>query len=159
VLDVYGEVIPKPNFAYPEGSSPLGKTFVQPDFLVRRHPSSYRLIELERPSKKMATKTGQSRAEVTQAVFQIAEFKDHILEHYDQLKGAYPGINRACSTTVIVSRATEESFGGRSDVRRQLQLLQQQHGVDELLTYDDLLVQAKEALARLSGLANPPSSS
>ena len=75
VLDVYGEVIPKPNFIYPEGSSPLGKTFVQPDFLVRRHPSSYRLIELERPSKKMATKRGESRAEVTQAVFQIAEFK------------------------------------------------------------------------------------
>jgi hypothetical protein len=66
VLDVYGEVIPKPNFIYPEGSSSMGKKFVQPDFLVRRHPSSYRLIELERPAKRMATKSGQARAEVTQ---------------------------------------------------------------------------------------------
>jgi Domain of unknown function (DUF4263) len=143
VLDVYREVVPKPNFVYPEDASPLGKAFVQPDFLVRRHPSSYRLIELERPSKGMATKKGQSRAEVTQAVFQIAEFKDYVLEHYDRLRDDYPGINRNCTTAVIVSRSREESFGGRADVRRQLQLLQEQHSIDELLTYDDLLVQAK----------------
>jgi hypothetical protein len=49
------------------------------------------------------------------------------------------------------------SFGGRADARRQLQLLQEQYGVDELLTYDDLLLQAKEALARLSGLADASS--
>jgi hypothetical protein len=41
-------------------------------------------------------------------------------------------------------------------VRRHLQLLQEQHNIDELLTYDDLLVQAKEALARLSGLSGTP---
>jgi hypothetical protein len=156
VLDVYGEVVPKPNFVYPDDASPLGKAFVQPDFLVRRHPSSYRLIELERPSKGMATKKGQSRAEVTQAVFQIAEFKDYIKEHYDRLRDDYPGINRNCTTAVIVSRSTEASFGGRADVRRHLQLLQEQHNIDELLTYDDLLVQAKEALARLSGLSGTP---
>jgi hypothetical protein len=155
LLDIYGQVIPKPNFIYPAGQSPLGKAYVQPDFLVRRPGERYRLVELERPSKPMATKKGPSRAEVSQAVFQIGEFKDYILEHYDVLKDRYPGINRACTTTVVISRAREESFGGRSNLRRQLQLLQQQHsGIDELITYDDLLAQAKAALSHLSGIAS-----
>lgn len=154
LLDIYGEVVAKPRFVYPEGESPLGKKFVEPDFLVRRPNGRYRLVEIERPSKAMATKAGQTRAEVGQAVFQIGEFKDYILEHYDQLKDDYPGINRRCTTTVIISRAREASFGGRSNIRRQLQLLQEQHsGVDELITYDDLLDQAKAALSRLSGIA------
>jgi hypothetical protein len=114
LLDIYGEVIPKPNFVYPIGESPLGKYFVQPDFLMRRPGNQYMLVEIERPGKPMQTKTGQSRAEVGQAVFQAGEFKDYILDHYDRLKEKYPGINRNCSTRIVMSRAREDSFGGRS---------------------------------------------
>jgi Domain of unknown function (DUF4263) len=153
LLDIYGEVIPKPNFVYPMDESPLGKRLVQPDFLIRRPGNHYMLVEIERPGKLMQTKAGQSRAEVGQAVFQIGEFKDFILDHYDRLKEKYPGINRNCSTRIVISRAREDRFGGRSNVRRQLQLLQQQHsGVDELITYDDLLDRAKAALAQLSAI-------
>jgi len=32
LLDVYGDAIPKPRWHYPEGESPLGKTYVEPDW-------------------------------------------------------------------------------------------------------------------------------
>jgi hypothetical protein len=154
LIDIYGEVVSQPRFEYPAGSSPLGKQFVEPDFIVRRPLGRYRLIELERPSKSMATKRGEARAEVSQAIFQIGEFRDFILEHYDVLRDDFPGINRSHETTVVISRARAESFGGRSNVERHLQLLREQFsGIDELLTYDDLLIQAKSARDRLAGIA------
>jgi hypothetical protein len=153
LIDIYGEVMPRPRLEYPEGTSPYDKTFIEPDFIVRRPGNRYRLIEIERPSKKMATKAGQARAEVTQASFQISEFKDFIREHHDAIKDRFPRIHRSTTSTMIISRATEESFGGRSNIRRQLLLLEGQLGVEELLTYDDLLSQAKVALQQLAGIA------
>ena len=152
LLDVYGDVISRPKFEYPSGLSPLGKQFVEPDFIIRYPDDRYTIVEIERPSKPMATKQGQARAEVTQSSFQIAEFKDYIFEHYDKLKDRFPGINRSPATMVVISRSREASFGGRQNVRRQIQLLREQLGVDELLTYDELLERARTALVRLSGL-------
>ena len=51
MLDVYGDIRSKPRFIYPPGESPLGKQYVEPDFIVRYPNNSYKLIELERPSK------------------------------------------------------------------------------------------------------------
>jgi len=155
LLDIYGQVIPRPRFVYPEGVSPLGKKYVEPDFVVCRPFDNYRIIEIERPSKKLATKTGQARAEVTQASFQIAEFLDYVREHHEHasVKSKFPGIHRSVSATIIISRATEESLGGRVDIKRHMQLLKQQLGVNELLTYDDLLAQAKAPLQQLAGIA------
>ncbi len=68
------------------------------------------------------------------------------------MKEKFPGINRDPGSMVVISRSTEEAFGGRSDARRQLQLLREQLRVEEILTYDDLLNRARAALTRLSGL-------
>lgn len=150
-------MIPRPRFVYPAGTSPLGKAYVEPDFVIRRPGDRYVLVELERPAKAAATKRGPARAELTQASFQIAEFRDYVLEHYESVKTTFPGINRDPGSMVVISRSTEAAFGDRSDVRRQLQLLREQLRVDEILTYDDLLNRARAALARLSGL--PPGKS
>jgi hypothetical protein len=80
--------VSRPRFVYPEGKSPLGKAYVEPDFVIRRPGSRYTVVELERPGKLVATKRGHARAEVTQASFQIAEFKDYIVEHYDLAQGS-----------------------------------------------------------------------
>src|SRR5205823_4283323 len=79
LLDASGDAVSKPHFTYPTGESPLDKEYVEPDFLIRYPGNSYKLVELERPDKLMATKQGQPRAEVTQAAFQIAEWKDYII--------------------------------------------------------------------------------
>jgi hypothetical protein len=156
LLDVYGEVIPRPAFRYPDDASPLGKTYVEPDFVIRRPGDRYVIVELERPAKPLATKQGHARAELTQPAFQIAEFRDFVLEHYDVLREPFPGINRDPQTMIIISRSTETSLPGRADVRRHMQLLREQLRADEILTYDDLLQRARTALARLEGLSPEP---
>lgn len=92
LLDVYGEPIYKPRFYYPKGESPLGKKYVEPDFIIRYPGNVYKLVELERPGKAVATKKGHPRAEVSQAAFQIAEWETYILNHYEAIKQRFPGI-------------------------------------------------------------------
>jgi hypothetical protein len=153
LVDIYGEIHSRPRFVYPEGSSPTGKRYVEPDFVVRRPLDRYRVIELERPAKPMATRSGQARAEVGQAAFQIGEFRDFILEHYEALRDQFPGINRDPEMVVIISRSRQENFGGRADVSRHMQLLREQFKGIDLMTYDDLMTQARAARDRLAGVA------
>lgn len=153
ILDVYGNLINKPKFVYPPGESPLGKKYVEPDFVVRYPNNSYKLIELERPSKKMGTIRGETRSEVTQSAFQIAEWKTYILKHYDQIKEEFPGISLDYRTMIVISRATEECVGRGRKVRDYLEIVKKQLSVDEIFTYDDLLQRAVSAYDRLSALS------
>ena len=153
LLDVYGVCESKPEFSYPPGSaSPIGKTKLQPDFLIRYPDQSYKLVEIERPSKAVATVQGQPRAEVAQAVFQTAEWKHFIKTHYQVVAERYPGIQAKCKTTVVMSRLRQESFKNIDDARAYMGLVMGQFSIDEFLTFDDLLERACTAYALLSGL-------
>ena len=92
LVDVYGVCQSKPVLKYPAGAgrSIIGKEFLVPDFIVLYPDQSYKLVEIERPSKSMATKEGQPRAELTQAFFQIAEWKHFIKTHYGAIRDNYP---------------------------------------------------------------------
>lgn len=154
LLDVYGTCESKPGFSYPNGyKSPIGKTKLQPDFLIRYADQSYKLIEIERPSKHVMTSQGQPRAEVGQAVFQTAEWKHYIKTHYQLISSRYPGIQSKCKTSVIMSRFTQEHFKSASDAREYMGLMMDQFNIDEFLTFDDLLERALTAYALLSGLS------
>lgn len=154
MIDVYGDAISKPKLRYPSiEESPLGKEYVEPDFIIRYPLNHYRLIELEKPSKNIATKSGQPRSEVTQAVFQISEWKAYIRNHYELIKEQYPSINFNCYSSVIISRTTEESFVAGRNNRKYRELLKEHYsGVDEIITYDDLLIKAKDAYHKLINL-------
>lgn len=150
ILDVYGSVESKPRFIYPPGQSLLNKKYVEPDFLIRYPGQRYRLIELERPSKGLATVRGEPRSGVTQAAWQIGEWKDYIQNHYDLLRERYPGISSTAWTQIVISRSAVEQSGA-TDVNRYLAMVRQQLAVDEVITYDLLVERAREAYARLSG--------
>jgi hypothetical protein len=152
LLDVYAEPISKPRFEYPEGESPLGKAYVEPDFILKYPDRTYRLVELERPNKSIATQQGQPRAEVTQAYFQIAEWRDYIAHHYDIVKERFPGIATLPAALVVVSRTPLESFGSGRDAARYKELLRNQFQNVDFLTYDDLLERAQQAYTRLASL-------
>jgi len=153
LLDVYGACESKPQFVYPEGAtSPIGKTSLQPDFLIRYSDKSYKLIEIERPSKNVATTQGQPRAEVTQAVFQCAEWRHFIKTHYQSLSDRYPEIQTRCKTAVIMSRTNQLSFKGIDDISAYKGLMMEQFRIDEFYTYDDLYDRARTAYELLSGL-------
>ena len=154
LLDVYGHCESKPKFKYPKGEcSPIGKTYVEPDFIVIYPDQSYKLIELERASKNIATQQGQPRAEVGQAVFQTAEWVHYIREHYAEIRTKYPGIHTKYKTSVIMSRSTQNSFKGVDDMNRYKELIIQQYSIDEMLTYDDLFERACTAYTVLTGLS------
>lgn len=154
LLDVYGHCESKPQFKYPEGErSPVGKAYLEPDFIITYPGQSYKLVELERASKNVATKQGQPRAEVGQAVFQTAEWVDFISEHYSVLKNTYPGINSKLKTSVIIGRSIQSSFVGIDDMNRYKGLIIKQYSVDEILTYDDLFERACAAYTTLTGLS------
>ncbi|HBS6612893.1 TPA: DUF4263 domain-containing protein [Klebsiella pneumoniae] len=153
LLDVYGTVESKPGFNYPDGvTSPIGKTKLQPDFIVRYPDQSYKLVEIERPAKAIATSQGQPRAEVSQAVFQTAEWKHFIKTHYQIIAERYPGIQAKCKTAVVMSRSRQENFKNIGDMRAYMGLMMEQFNIDEFLTFDDLLDRASTAFVQLSGL-------
>lgn len=153
LLDVYGVVESKPELSYPGGvTSPLGKTKLQPDFIIRYPDQSYKMIEIERPTKAIATAQGQPRAEVGQAVFQTAEWKHYVKTHYQIIKDRYPGIQSKCKTAVIMSRFQQEKFSNISGMREYMGLIMEQYKIDEFLTFDDLLDRAVTAYVLLSGL-------
>lgn len=153
LLDVYGICESKPRFIYPDGArSPVGKASLEPDFLVRYSDQSYKLIEIERPSKNVVTAQGQPRAEVTQAAFQCAEWLHFIKTHYQTLVARYPEIQARCKTAVIMSRTNQLSFKGVDDISTYKGLMAELYRIDEFYTYDDLYDRARTAYDLLSGL-------
>lgn len=153
LLDVYSIAISKPRFNYPSGSGPLGKEYVEPDFVLKYQDGSYKLVELERPSKAVATKQGHPRSEFTQASFQIAEWRHFLANHYDVVRGKFPGISNNPGAMLVISRATERSFGTDRDITDYKALLRAHLPSTEVFTYDDLLDRAKFAYAKLLSLS------
>ena len=152
LLDVYGQIASKPRFYYPDGSSPINKKYVEPDFVISYPGQTYRLVELERPGKHLDTVRGETRAHLTQSAFQIGEWRDFISRHPDQLTKDFPGLVAGnYTTTIIIGRDRLLQDGRVAD--RYLSLVRQQLAVDEVLTYDALLNRARTAYARLAGLA------
>ncbi|MFM5379123.1 Shedu anti-phage system protein SduA domain-containing protein [Aeromonas dhakensis] len=154
LLDVYGSCESKPKLKYPNGdTSPIGKKYLEPDFIVSYPDQSYKLVELERASKNIVTSQGQPRAEVGQAVFQTAEWIHFIREYYSEIKNKYPGIHTKCRKCVIMSRSSQSSFKGVSDMGRYKEIIMSQYAIDEILTYDDLFERACSAYTILTGLS------
>jgi hypothetical protein len=153
LLDVYGSGSSKPQFEYPEGTSLLGKAYVEPDFVIRYPENTYKLVELEKPSHELATKRGDPRSALTHAAFQIGEWKHYIANHYAEIQNDFPGIAGSYRTMVIISRAIQAYLGSTDDVHTYLSLVRQQLNVDEIFTYDDLITRAKTALVQLASLA------
>jgi len=151
LLDIYGAATSKPRFEYPKGDSPIDKEYVEPDFVICYVGNVYKLVELESPSKWVATKKGHPRSEMSQAAFQIGEWKEYIAEHYDRLKERFPGISVNCKSMVVISRASERSMGP-GDMRRRMSQVRLTYGVDEIVSYDELLERAKEAYIRLTSM-------
>lgn len=153
LLDAYGSCESKPRFKYPAGEkSPIGKSYVEPDFIISFKDQSYKLVELERPSKGMATKKGHPKQDFNQAAFQTGEWIHYIKNHYAAIKDSYPGIATKHTTAVIMSRSNQQSFANHDDMNSYIELMLESSKVDEIWTYDQLLDRAKEVHSKLASL-------
>jgi Domain of unknown function (DUF4263) len=151
LLDVYGLAESKPRFICPPGD-PLGKTHVEPDFILKYPNLTYRLIELERPSHNLGTKQGHPPVGVTHAAYQIAEWTDYISRNYQLISARYPGIAGSYTSTIVIGRNSLNSIGNAKDVAHHKSLLRGQLNVNEVLTYDDLIEKARAAIRQLDNL-------
>lgn len=155
ILDAYAQrVHSKPRWPYPnELIHHYGKAYVEPDFVIKYPDNSYKLIELEKPGKNIATQQGQPSAGTNQAVFQTAEWLAYIGNHYDLLKDDYPSISTRVHPVVVISRTTE--FKARHASRSVALLkehLSQMYEGKEILFYDDLLERAMQMYQQLATL-------
>lgn len=153
LLDPIGRVVSKPRFTYPSGkASPDGKKYLEPDFVIVSPTGSCRLIEIERPSKKIATKAGHARQDLAQAVFQIAEWKHFIARNYEAISDRFPNISENSQSVVILSLDSLNNFKEDNDLREKIEQLKRQFNIDEIWTYDDVLRNARSLYDRLSNL-------
>jgi hypothetical protein len=152
LLDIYGEVVSKPQWIYPQGEfSPSGKTRLEPDFVVRYFNQTYKLVELENPAHNIATRSDHPGVATTHAAYQIGEWKNYIDNHYVRIKNDYPGINSRCPGMVVISRDTERSFQGMPK-EQYLAVIRGQLAVEEIFTYDDLVHRARDVVRGLRSL-------
>jgi hypothetical protein len=161
LLEPAGSVTSKPRFYYPLGSPrPHDKGYLEPDFVVT-YPfvNQYRLIELESPAKQVQTERGHPRSSLTQAVHQVAEWRRFISEHYDVVRGRFPGIHIQpnCSSTVVIGRSgplSETDRMERDEIRLTFPDVQ-------ILSYDELYERAREVYEKVKtvglSLPRPPS--
>lgn len=155
LLDIYGTVESKPTFFYPkEERSAVEKTKLQPDFIIRYQDNKYKLVEIEKPEKPIATKQGRPTSKLEEPAFQIAEWEDYIDEHYELIKDKYPGIfNQKNRTRMIVIGRRSEISQKYGDPVKYMKLISRKFSCEEVYTYDDLLDKAKQAFENLKALS------
>lgn len=143
LLDVYSDVSSKPPFLYPETSNNNEKKFVVPDFVLRQSDGRYVIIEIERPSKRLMIQCGQPSSKITQAAFQIVEFRTFVRDHHSVLQDRFPGIQQDVEYWLIVGRINQLSRANALDQLRNT------YNVNRVFTYDDVLTRAETVLRNL----------
>ncbi|WP_375102235.1 Shedu anti-phage system protein SduA domain-containing protein (plasmid) [Paenibacillus sp. RS8] len=152
LLDPVGFVHNKPSFKYPVGkTSRTGKGELEPDFIVSYSTQHYRLIEIERPNKNFSTGQGQQRATVTQAAYQLTEWKHFLDHHASEVEATFPGISDKAnrSFSLIIGRTHDLGpYANFDDLRTSLK----EANNCDVLSYDDLLQRAKDYYENLKAI-------
>ncbi len=151
LLDIYGNVDSKPRWRYPESGGPFGKSYTEPDFIIRYWNQTYKLVELEKPGHNFATRSEHPAVSVTHAAYQIAEWRYYIDNYYDRIKDAFPGITSRHPGMLIISRDSQRSFAN-TPKEQYLAIVRGQLNVEEIYTYDDLVHRAREVVRGLRSL-------
>jgi hypothetical protein len=154
LIDVYGWVVSKPRWRFPDGvTSSVGKSYLEPDFVVRYHGNRYKLVEIEKPSKRLATEKGHPRSEVGQAANQIAEWRQYLKYNADMIRDDFPNIGMDFTSMLVISRSSAESVGPGRDIEAVEELYGMQYSINEFYTYDSLLSRAQIMYDRLSAIS------
>jgi hypothetical protein len=119
------------------------------DFVFREPHNDYQLVEIEKPDKQMFRRDGQQHENLTHAINQTADWVRYIEDNKRTVEHelGLTGISTSPRRLVVIGRTkslTEEN-------RRKLSTLQNDQPKLRILTYDDLLEQAKNNLEHILG--------
>jgi 2-succinyl-5-enolpyruvyl-6-hydroxy-3-cyclohexene-1-carboxylate synthase len=111
--------------------------------------NDYQLVEIEAPIRELFRRDGQQKQELTHAINQITDWVQYIQDNKQKVEqelGLY-GISTNPRTLVVIGRSASLTI----DNRRKLETLQAQQNKLRIITYDDVLSNAKESLSRILG--------
>ncbi len=119
------------------------------DFVIREAPNDYVLVEIEAPIRELFRKDGQQRQELTHAIDQINDWLAYIADNRQlvERENSFDGISVNPRALVVIGK----SAGLTDENRRKLVTLQERQPRLRILTYDDLLANARLALERIVG--------
>ena len=117
------------------------------DFVFREAYNDYLLVEIEAPHRLLFRKDGQQREELTHAINQTAEWIEYIGNNKQKVEEELVGISTNPRSLVVIGRSASLS----EENRRRLTTLQTQHSKLQILTYDDVISNARANLERLFG--------
>ena len=150
LIDLYGEVLSQPRLTYPAGGSPTGKNYVVPDFVVSYTDGTFRFVEIERPNKGLTTASGHPTAQVTQAAFQLTEFRTFVESHAHSLQVQFPGIRASNVRYTLIIGSNNDSSQSRFKTFDEMRAhVRDTFAADDVWVYEDLVSRAEQALSKI----------
>ncbi|NOS83359.1 MAG: DUF4263 domain-containing protein [Nitrospira sp.] len=117
------------------------------DFVFREAYQDYLLVEIEAPIHELFREDGQQRQQVTHAIKQISDWVEYIEDNKILVETTLPGISSNPRRLVVIGR----SSGLSNENRRALTNIQNAQPKLRILTYDDVLAQARTTLEKILG--------
>ncbi len=119
------------------------------DFVVRESPNDYVLVEIEAPHRELFRRDGHLRHEFTHAIGQITDWLAYLADHRADIEAQYDmrGISVSPRGLVVIGR----SGGLTDDHRRKLATIQERQPRLRILTYDDVIANARAVFENILG--------
>jgi hypothetical protein len=119
------------------------------DFVFREAHGDYLLVELERPSKGLFIKSGDTSNALNHAQGQITDWKRYIEDNLRTVQGelGLEGMSTNPKSLIVMGRSNTVSEEGR----RKLRAMRGDNPRQNIMTYDDVLENAKAAIENILG--------
>lgn len=122
----------------------LGEALIA-DFVIRLIDNSYLVVEIEKPSDMIMTKSGNLSAKTTHAVRQALEYREWLLTNLLYSKQRFPELWRPACLVVI----GQESHLNMLQQERLRQENESRQGILRIVGYDTLRDRAKAVISNL----------
>ena len=119
------------------------------DFVVRESPNDYVLVEIEAPHRDLFRRDGHLRHEFTHAIGQITDWLAYLADHRAEVESTYDmrGISVSPRGLVVIGRSAALT----DDHRRRLTTIQERQPRLRILTYDDVIANARALFEKILG--------
>jgi hypothetical protein len=126
---------------------PLGKR--DTDFVFREPSGDYLLVEIEKPSHLLFRNDGQQREELTHAIDQVTDWRRYMEDNLRTVQSelGLEGISSNPSCLIVIGRSVSLDDANK----RKLVALQNTMPKLRIMTYDDLIANAKAAAENILG--------
>ena len=119
------------------------------DFVFREASGDYLLVELEKPARSLFRKDGQQHEELTHALDQVTDWRRYLEDNLTtvQRELGLDGISANPRSLVVIGR----SIVLNEELRRKLVTMENERPRLKIMTYDDLLANAKATFENILG--------